>query len=542
MPLSNRACRSVLVLVFALLSLLPVSSAGAQTYSDTTAGAINGTIGCAGAARLTRTFSVPNIGTVTDVDFGLLADHTWRGDIDATLSHNGTSVSLFTVQTGGAGNVDNYNILLDDEAAIPVNTGANNVAHSVAATPFEFTAQPNNPLSAFDGLPAGGDWTLSICDAFPGADNGNFLRGDLILTAAPPPAPPTLSCPSTILTLDWDSNPWPNGSLAQSFTVGNDTVSYTIAGDTGFLTADPNGTGALPVTSAYTTGGLTPAQQALQLRTDFANLSQSISITIDLGTPGLGVQAMQFAAFDVDFGAGGFQDEIEITGALGGAAVTPVLTGSPNNSVAGPVATGQVVTGNTLADANVFFTFAAPVDQVTLTYRNGPDAPANPSAQAMGFHDLAICPRALPDLSAQKTAQVWDPAAQGLYAVPGNDIIYSIAVTNQGDGAADANSLFFVDTMPEEISFYNGDIDDTGPESDPVILIAQNGPGVSLTYPADVAFATGSVKPADFSQCTYAPAAGYDPAVNFICLNPKGSFAAGDPDPQIEIRFRAKIN
>ena len=527
--------------VWAMLFILCAPAAMAQTYSNTDAGAINGTISCAGTARLTRTFSVPNIGTVTDVDFGFLANHSWRGDIGATLSHNGVSVDMFNLQIGGAGNVDNYNVLLDDSAAELINTGANNVAHSVTVAPFQFDARPNNALSAFNGIDASGDWTLEICDGFPGADNGNFLRADLILTATPP-APPVLACALPILTLDWDTNPWPNGSLTESFTVGNDTVSYTISGDTGAITADPQGSGPLPVTSDYTTGGLIPAEQSLQLRTDFTTAGQTLTMTIDLGTPGFGVQAMQFSAFDIDFTAGGFQDEIEITGSLSGSPVTPALTPGPSNSVAGNVATGQVATPNTSGDANVLFTFQSPVDQVTLIYRNGPAAPANSNAQAMGFHDLAICPRPVPELVAEKTAEIWDPGSEGLYAVPGNDIIYSIAVTNQGDGSADANSLFLVDAMPGEISFFNGDIDDAGPESDPVILIAQNGAGVSLTYPADVGFASGSVKPTDFSQCTYAPTAGYDSNVNFVCLNPKGSFAAGDPDPQIEIKFRAKIN
>jgi len=131
----------------------------AQTYSNTDAGAINGTISCAGTARLTRTFSVPNIGTVTDVDFGFLANHSWRGDIGATLSHNGVSVDMFNLQIGGAGNVDNYNVLLDDSAAELINTGANNVAHSVTVAPFQFDARPNNALSAFNGIDASGDWT-----------------------------------------------------------------------------------------------------------------------------------------------------------------------------------------------------------------------------------------------------------------------------------------------------------------------------------------------------------------------------------------------
>ena len=144
-------------------------------------------------------------------------------------------------------------------------------------------------------------------------------------------------------------------------------------------------------------------------------------------------------------------------------------------------------------------------------------------------------------MDAAKTVSIWDPDGDGLYAVPGNDVVYSITITNTGDLAADADSLFLVDAMPADVAFYNDDIDDGGPLSDPVIGI-DNGTGLTLSYPADVKFSNAAVKPADESECGYAPAVGtYDPAVTFICLSPKGLMLAGDPDPDFEIRFRARI-
>ena len=49
--------------------------------------------------------------------------------------------------------------------------------------------------------------------------------------------------------------------------------------------------------------------------------------------------------------------------------------------------------------------------------------------------------------------------------VPGNDVIYTIEFTNTGDGPTDAGSVLLIDAMPSEIEFYNGDIDDGGPEN-----------------------------------------------------------------------------
>ena len=143
-------------------------------------------------------------------------------------------------------------------------------------------------------------------------------------------------------------------------------------------------------------------------------------------------------------------------------------------------------------------------------------------------------------LDGSKSVAVWDPGATGLYAVPGNDVIYTIQITNTGEGAADDNSIVLIDPIPGDVEFYHDDIDDGGPETDPVSF-AQTGAGLTFTYATDVAYSNGGSAPADFASCTYSPATGYDPNVTYICVNPKGSMAAGDPDPDFEVSFRARI-
>ena len=95
-----------------------------------------------------------------------------------------------------------------------------------------------------------------------------------------------------------------------------------------------------------------------------------------------------------------------------------------------------------------------------------------------------------------------------------------------------------------EAPLANGDIDAGGPDtysgSDPVGFV-DNSSGLTMTYASDVGFSDQATRPADFASCTYNPAAGYDPAVTYICLNPKGAMAAGDPDPQFAVAFRARI-
>ena len=148
-----------------------------------------------------------------------------------------------------------------------------------------------------------------------------------------------------------------------------------------------------------------------------------------------------------------------------------------------------------------------------------------------------------PDFAAAKTMAVHDPGALGLYAIPGNDVVYTISVTNNGNGTSDVDTFELIDAFPGDLSFYNGDIDDAGPETNPVAFV-DAASGLTFTYGADVKFSDAVVKPVNFAACslTTALSAGYNSHVTFICLNPKGVFGAGDPDPAMSLSFRARID
>ena len=141
-------------------------------------------------------------------------------------------------------------------------------------------------------------------------------------------------------------------------------------------------------------------------------------------------------------------------------------------------------------------------------------------------------------LSANKSVELYDPQNLGLYAIPGNDVIYTISVANTGTGDVDSGSMVLIDNMPEDVVFYNGDFDDGGPETDPVIFQGA-GSGLMFDYNTDVAFSNAATAPTDFASCTYTPASGYDPNVAFICLNPTGTMAGGS---SWSISFRSRID
>nr|WP_315457349.1 proprotein convertase P-domain-containing protein [uncultured Sphingorhabdus sp.] len=176
--------RAVACLAFVILCLMP-SLASAQAisqFTNSTTGAINAATTC--TAPLVRNFTVGTSFTLSDVDIGILATHSFRGDMQMTLqSPSGTRVQIVN---GDANAVDgdNFNVRLNDGGTQLVNTDAAAGNHTTTAPPYQNNFIPNAALSAFNGQNALGTWRLEICDLFPTADDGTFTRADLYLTQA----------------------------------------------------------------------------------------------------------------------------------------------------------------------------------------------------------------------------------------------------------------------------------------------------------------------------------------------------------------------
>ncbi len=137
---------------------------------------------------------VTGIGTVEDVDFSIDLDYR-IGDLTVQLSHAGVTVTLIDrpgYPSGSAlGNGQlGYDIVLDDE-------GAGAVIESVGSfgSPFEPilsppSYQPNNPLDAFDGLPAEGVWTVSVITTPSPSPLSSFRFWGLTIELAAVPVEP----------------------------------------------------------------------------------------------------------------------------------------------------------------------------------------------------------------------------------------------------------------------------------------------------------------------------------------------------------------
>lgn len=129
------------------------------------------------------------------------------------------------------------------------------------------------------------------------------------------------------------------------------------------------------------------------------------------------------------------------------------------------------------------------------------------------------------------------------YNLPGDDVIYTIEFSNVGSGDAATDSIFLVDTMPPDISFYNADLDGAGAAaSDPVSFTQSAGAGLNFVYSRDVGFAAAGPPPSNFGACNYTPVGITDPNVAYICFNPKGAMTSGSPNPTASVSFRSRIN
>ena len=127
------------------------------------------------------------------------------------------------------------------------------------------------------------------------------------------------------------------------------------------------------------------------------------------------------------------------------------------------------------------------------------------------------------------------------YAIPGSDVIYTIKAANNGSGPVDNDTVFLVDSLPPEVTFYNGDIDAGGPLTG-VVDFDGAGSGLSFDETTNLGFSNSATKPANFTACTYSPAVGYDPNVTFICLNPSGTMNEGVfSSSEFSVSFRAAV-
>lgn len=216
------------------------------------------------------------------------------------------------------------------------------------------------------------------------------------------------------VVLDWSTVTWAPGSLSNSYNVdpaspGND-LTLTVSGNTGQLL--PAFTPPNPQTPAITQtfqGGFGAVQSSLELRVDYSNTAQFVTITIDFSAAyAQGVTNVSLSLFDIDSGT--YQDQIRNITALSIDGVTQVaptisglgasvsLTGTGLSQTLDGTAT-VADTGAGSGDGNATITFNAAIQSLTFTYGSGPSAPADPTTQKIGIYNLIYSVVPIPEIN-----------------------------------------------------------------------------------------------------------------------------------------------
>lgn len=269
-------------LVCAFLTLAaPAQAQSVNRYTNNTASATNGISDKLTPCNnpLKRTFTVGTSYNVSDVNIGLLMAHTYRGDLIVTLvSPAGTRV-VVSNQIGGA--ADNFNVLLDDQAASTVSGyTANDTITTVP--PYNNTFSPSNALSAFNGQNANGTWTVEVCDA-TAQDTGTFYQADLYL-GQPPSVYADLSLAKSVS----NSAPVSGANISYTLTVTNSASSPSTA--TGVSVRDLlpggvnytsfSGTGSYnSATGDWTVGSINPGQSVSLIINATVTVAASVTVS-----------------------------------------------------------------------------------------------------------------------------------------------------------------------------------------------------------------------------------------------------------------------
>jgi uncharacterized repeat protein (TIGR01451 family) len=237
------AARILASVLLAFLTLFISVEAQAQiNYTNTVDGTVNETATpCTNP--LIRTFNVPEIYSIADVNIGVLMSHTYRGDLRMfLLSPQATQITLIQ---NTADTQNNFNVLFDDSAAalITTHTTLNDTATATTVVPaYQRTFRPLQALSAFNGQNANGTWTLSICDSL-NVDSGTFFQSNLVIT--PQPATIGVSKASAVLS-DGVS-----GSNPKSLPAAVVRYCITITNNGPGIAANIVGTDIVPLNTAY---------------------------------------------------------------------------------------------------------------------------------------------------------------------------------------------------------------------------------------------------------------------------------------------------
>ena len=198
----------------------------------------------------------------------------------------------------------------------------------------------------------------------------------------------------------------------------------------------------------------------------------------------------------------------DITAANSGSLPTSGATGAI--TFEGYSGTGYAI----LAGETIDLVYTATVQDEIGTFTNSAEAFVGAEGQGEATTDVVVEGAVLD--AAKTVAHGSGNVAD--YFLPGDDVIYTITLTNSGVGIADDGTVVVVDTLPPEVVLFTGDYNGAGTGSASVGFSDSGSnlvccEGVIVEYSDTLSGAFG-----------YTPVATYDPAIKRVRITPTGKF------------------
>ena len=126
--------------------------------------------------RASDTITLSDAATIEDLDVSLQVDHTFVGDLVASLTHVDTGSTATIIKRPPCGN-DDIDATFDDESANDISCVTTNPA-------IGGDVKPDSPLAVFDGELLSGTWRINVSDQEL-FETGSLVAWCLLPTATP---------------------------------------------------------------------------------------------------------------------------------------------------------------------------------------------------------------------------------------------------------------------------------------------------------------------------------------------------------------------
>lgn|GEM_PF-3510084 len=286
---------------------------------------------------VTSTLTVPDSGTITDVNLSISLTHTFMGDLSVTLTSPGGTTIVLVNQT--CGSKDNMNVTVDDEA--PAGNLLQNCTPTGPGSEAYVTGEsyrPRDPLSSFDGEDAAGTWTLTIYDnAF--LDTGTLNGWSLDLTAGTAPTITSAASGSGTVGTAFSHTFTATGDPTPTFSYSDENLPPGVTRTDDTLSGTPTTPGNYSI-FAVASNGIEPGA------------TQTFTITINGIAPTITSAASASGAVGT-----AFNHTFTATGNP-----APILSYSDENLPPGVTRTGDTLSGTPTAPGNYSITATASND------------------------------------------------------------------------------------------------------------------------------------------------------------------------------------